>query len=351
MTRQIAILAGGAPAEDLAAADRVEVQERIGEPATFRLRYPLDEVDGDFPLLVDGRVGAGGELTVAASARDAQAVLVKGQVYGHRVHVVHGLRDAWVEIVGGDKSMEMDREIKAKAWSDLTVSDVVSAILSEYGLTPQVDSIATTHTEANHALVQRDTDLRFVRRLARRYGCWFRVDTDLDDVTTGYFQRPALDGEPAVTLTINGDQPTVSELDIEWDVERPGAAMASQLTLRGKQTLDGQVARSPLSPLGGLAFADVTAPRPVQIVAPTDDAGDLTARAEAALIDGGWFVRARGQTSAHALGSILRAHTVIAVGGLGTRHSGKYVVAAVRHVIDAVSHVMEFELVRNAWEA
>jgi hypothetical protein len=46
---------------------------------------------------------------------------------------------------------------------------------------------------------------------------------------------------------------------------------------------------------------------------------------------------------------VIRAHTVVAVSGIGTRHSGKYVVRSVRHVINHAAYAMEFELIRNAW--
>ncbi len=45
----------------------------------------------------------------------------------------------------------------------------------------------------------------------------------------------------------------------------------------------------------------------------------------------------------------MRAHTVVEVNGAGTRHSGKYFVAGVRHTIDSESYLMELELLRNAW--
>lgn len=352
MTFKLAMLASGAPADDLAAgAERVEVCERIGEPATYRLRYQLTEEDGDFPLLADGRIAPGGELTIGTQVGDTPSVLVSGQVHGQKLHFMHGVRESWVEVCGGDKAFEMDREIKAKAWSQVTVSDVVTTILSSYGLTPKVDPIKTKFTEDTHTLMQRDTDLRFVRRLARRYGYWFYVDTDALGLTTGYFKRPMLTGPQAATLTINRKHPHLAAITIEWDVERPSAAAPQQLNLVDLSTLDGAVTRSPLALLGGQGLGTVAAPRQAMFSAPVDDAGDLVTRAEATVIEGGWFIRAKGSVTARALGAVLRAHTVIAIDGLGKRHSGGYVVAAVRHVLDGDGHTMEFELIRNAWEA
>lgn len=352
MAYNLAILAGTAPADDLAAgATRVEVSERIGEPTTYRLRYQLTAEDGDFPLLSDGRLAPGAELTIGTQVGDTPSVLVAGQVHGQKLSFSHGVRESWVEVCGGDKAFEMDREVKSKVWDGQTVSDVISAVLSAYGVTPDVESIPTKHTEDTHTLVQRDTDLRFVRRLARRYGHWFWFETDGLGVTTAHCKRPVVSGAQVATLTINLDNPSLAQLELEWDVERPTAAIPKQLGLLDLTTADGQVVKSPLAPLGSAALDGIAAPRQATFAAAVDDVGDLRARAEATVIEGGWFIRARGQTNARALGSVLRAHTLVAIDGVGKRHSGGYVVAAVRHVIDGDGHVMEFELIRNAWEA
>ncbi|MBK9036240.1 MAG: hypothetical protein IPL61_34185 [Myxococcales bacterium] len=352
MTANLAILASGADAGDLASsAVRVEVCERIGEPTTYRIQFQLVEADGDFPLLADGRLGPGAELTIGTHVGDVDHVLVQGQVHGQRLRFRHGAHDSWVDVSGGDKAFELDREVKAKVWSDVTVSDAITTILSGYGVTADVDAIATSHPETGHTLVQRDTDLRFVRRLARRYGNWFWFTTDATGVTTAHVKRPQLEGAQEATMTINVANPVLAEVELEWDVERPGAAIGKQVGLADLATIDGQVSRSPLRLLGTQALTDVAPARQTAVVAPVDAVGDLQARAEATLIEGGWFIRARGSTSTRALGAVLRTHTLVALDGLGRRHSGGYVVASVRHVIDGDGHVMDFELVRNAWEA
>jgi hypothetical protein len=91
--------------------------------------------------------------------------------------------------------------------------------------------------------------------------------------------------------------------------------------------------------------------RTTQVIAAVDGVGDLAQRAEAALIQEGWFVEASCDTSLNALGKLVRAHTVIEVVGAGRVHSGKYLVAGVRHAIDVHGHVMELKLCRNAWGA
>ena len=54
----------------------------------------------------------------------------------------------------------MDREDKAVAWSDLTDSAAVSAILSQAGLVPDVETTQAGHFELKHTLIQRETGPR-----------------------------------------------------------------------------------------------------------------------------------------------------------------------------------------------
>jgi hypothetical protein len=41
----------------------------------------------------------------------------------------------------------------------------------------------------------------------------------------------------------------------------------------------------------------------------------------------------------------------VKLNGAGSRYSGNYVVAGVRHVFDTDDHTMYFDLIRNGWEA
>ena len=67
--------------------------------------------------------------------------------------------------------------------------------------------------------------------------------------------------------------------------------------------------------------------------------------------DAGRQPPATTETTRERVGRAVRAHTVLELQGAGSRHSGRYLVAAVRHTIDTGSHRMELELLRNAWGA
>jgi phage protein D len=347
----IAIAVGGTPDPELSDAVVVEVHECMGETTTYRIRYGIDiSEEGDFAALTDARLDPGSELAVIAPLQGKNHYLVKGPVTGQHAHYAHGGGGSYVEVHGADSSVVMDRETKAVLWADVTDSDAVSTIVGQYGYTPDVSPTQAGHFEQKHALVQRNSDLRFVRQLARRNGFLFWISWDASGAGTAHFKRPSLDGDAVINLDINLSTNNLAAVDLTWDVERPTSVVAAQLNLNDKSTIEGDVARSPLNTLGTASLADITGdPRSVQVVAPVDDAGDLHARGEGALIEAGWFVRATCQTSVNALGTILRPNTIVNLRGVGKRHSGKYYVASVRHVIDSSAHAMDVELIRNGW--
>jgi phage protein D len=346
----LAIKVGGAADAEFAQGAVVEVYERIGEPTTFSLRYQVDIHDQDLPRLRDARLEPGSEIQVLAVSGGAADCLVKGPVHSQKIRLLHGGTGSYVDVIGADTSVTMDREARSKVWDAVRDSDVVTQILATYGLEPDAANTAATHAEEKHTLVQRDSDLRFVRRLARRNGYLFWLTADPSGIQTAHFRRPPLDGAPAAKLAINLDKPTVNTLEIAWDVERPTSAQAMQLNLADKSDIDGSAPKSPLKLLGDKSLADITRDtRSVLVAAPVDDVGDLRSRGEAALVESDFFVRVTGETSPHALGAVLHAHTVVELQGAGRRHSGPYFVASVRHTIDALTHRMEFELARNGW--
>jgi phage protein D len=346
----IAIEVGGAADAELANATWVEVHERMGEMTTFRIRYDFDVEEGDFPMLTDGRIDAGSDLTIVAPVDGTNNYLVKGLVTGQQIHFEHGSGGSYLEVIGSDSSVKMDRESKSTLWSDVTDSDAVTTILGQYNYTPDVDSTQAGHSENKHTLVQQDSDFRFVHRLANRNGFLFWVTAADGGDETAHFKRPQVGDSAAADLIINLDTNNLDSLDLTWDAERPTSVDAAQLDLNDKSSIDGGVAQSPLTSLGAQSLSDIASDtRSVHVLAPVDDSGDLTSRGEGTLIDAGWFLHASTKTSVKAVGSVVRAHTIVNLRGAGKRHSGKYFVAAVRHTVDLTGHRMEIDLVRNGW--
>lgn len=333
---------------------RVEIVESIGASTTFSLFYDFHIEDGDLPMLTEPRLGPEAEIAVRVPDGDAFAVLVRGPVTQQRISVVTGGEGSVFEVIGADVGITLAREQKVTVWPATTDSAAIMQMLGGAGVVPQVTLPSTVvHTETKHALVQRESDLHLIRRLARRNGCWFWFEYDpLIALPTAHVERPPVSGPATIKLNLSGPDRNIENALIEWDVERVVAADSSNRDVFGATEMSGDTERSPLAGLADQALADiVTSPRKARLIAPVDDAGDLMVRSEAALIEDGWFVRASVKASARLLKHVVRAPSVVELHGAGSRHSGKYIVSRVVHSIDDEDHHMDVTMVRNGWNA
>jgi hypothetical protein len=382
MSSSYQILLDGQPADaDLyTALTSLEVEENMDLPGAMQLNLPVNRSQsGDLTYVNESRfrplanfavvVTPGGDpsggLTGAAASAlgglgggksaGAQCIF-DGCVLSHKLHLETGTTNCTLAIWGQDASWLMNLQEKVKEWVDLTDGDVANAIFNDYGITPADDNTAedsATHTESGHSLMQRGSDIQFLRALARRNGKICRVACkDQPGQRIGYFVKPKLDGDPVLSLTLNDPETwTIDPLDLDWDVTGPTAVIARQALFNDDDPdgASGDTSTSGLIPLGDRTLADFAGgPMTVLLAAPVDNGGELSLRAQSLLRESNWFVRCEGQADVARLKAILRAGTVIQINGIGTLHSGKYWVWSVRHTITADSHKMKFTLMRNA---
>jgi len=325
----------------------VEVLERAGRPAQFRVRADLPIVDGDFPLLRDSAIDPDQMVSIITGDQ----CVMRGVVTGHRVHFGGDDGSTSIDIVGFDRSIEMAREEKVAVWSPMRASDAVSAICGTHTFVPDVMSTSETYASNTHELVQRGSDLDFVQLLASRVGALFWVTSDAFGIETAHFQRPIVDASPDSTLALHLDNANLDSVELWWDADRGTTANAGGLDLSGVSRVDGNADSSPLGAAVGARLSDVVAqPRLRLTSAPGDTSGALLERTEALLVEEEMFVRARVNTTAERAQAVIRSHRVIHLDGIGFRHSGHWFVTSVHHVMDDISHRMTIELARNGWE-
>ncbi len=354
------LLLDGTPADDalLTALSSLEVEENADLPGAIQLVLPVSRsASGDPTYVSDSRFQPFVNLAVVATPEGKPAECIfDGYVLSHKLHLETGTTASTLQVWGQDASWLMNLEEKVKEWVDVTDADVANAIFDDYDIRPSPDNTdddSPSHTEDGHSLMQRTTDIQFLRNLARRNGKFCRVVcADQPGKRTGYFAKPKLDGDPVITLNLNDLQAwTVDALDIEWDVTRPTAVKASQ-ALFNDDDEDGASADTDdtgLDLLDARKLADFAGNSiTVLLTAPVDDGGELRLRAQALLREANWFVRCEGEADVARLRAILRVGTVVQMEGIGSLHSGKYYVWSVRHAITQEAHKMKFVLVRNA---
>jgi len=350
----------GTPADNAlyTALAALEVEENADLPGALQLRLPVStDGAGDLLYVNDSRFKPFANLAVVAAPEGkADECLFDGYVLSHKLHLETGTTNATLEVWAQDASWLMNLTEKTREWVDVTDGAVANAIFNDYGITPAPDNLSDdspSHTEDGHTLMQRGSDIQFLRHLARRNGKLCRLAcADKPGQRIGYFAKPNLDGDAIVTLKLNDPEAwTVHALDFEWDVTRPTAVQARQALFNDADAngASGDTSSSGLKPLDARSLADFTSkPMTVLLTTPVDDAGELRLRAQALLREADWFVRCTGETDVSRLNAILRVGTVVQIDGVGSLHSGKYYVWSVRHTITQDAHTMKFTLYRNA---
>jgi len=359
------ILLGG-QAVDAGFHDRVsslEVEENADLPGVLQLQMVLSRTDdGELSSINDTGLQPMANIAVVATTEGAKPECIfDGYILSHKLHLETGISQSYLEIHAQDASWLLNLEEKAKEWpSNSTDGAVANAIFGEYGIEPGPDNLESdspAHTESGHTLMQRGSDWQFLRTLARRGGKLCRVTAGaVPEARVGIFAVPRVDAEPVVTLKPNDSAaPNIGAVDIEWDIARPSRVTARQ-ALFPDDSETGVAANAnsgglPLMDARGLAEIASRPPWPpfsAMLTTPVDDVGSLTQRAEAVLRDTGWFVRCTGEVDTAALHRVLRVGSVVGLAGVGSLHSGKYLVWSVRHRINSQTHKMRFVLVRNA---
>jgi hypothetical protein len=360
MASTFQLLLDGEPADEAlyTVMGALEVEENADLPGAFQLNLPVDRSeDGDLTQVSDARFGPLVNVAIVATPEGkSPECILDGYVLAHKLHLETGITASTLQIWGQDASWLMNLEEKAHEWVDMTDATVANTIFDSYGITPAAENTeddSPVHAESGHTLMQRATDIQFLRNLARRNGKLCRVVSgSAPGELIGYFAKPKLDGEPSITLRLN--DPTVwnvDALDIEWDVMRPSAVQARQASFTddAEDGIGVDLADSGLEPLDERSLANFAGETmSVQLTAPVDDAGELTLRAQSLLREAGWFVRCEGETEVSRLQAVMRVGQIVMVEGIGSLHSGKYLVWSVRHTLTADAHRMKFVLVRNA---
>lgn len=348
------ILINNLPDPRMDLADKIEVTEQMDQTTTYNIHYSIDICEGDISRLKEANLNPGVKMTVMVPEEfGLMNCLVKGPINSQQIQLLNGGAGSWMNVGGADVTLEMGREFKSKVWDNITDHLAVTTIVAtDYQLIPDISLTSSVHTELGNVLVQRNNDLQFIRQLASRNGFHFWVDCNPLGLEVAHFKKPDLSGSPKVTLTLNQDDCNMSDLSINWDVERPTTVENQQINATTKNIVDngssnGLVTNDPREQsLRDIQGSDV---RSTHLATAADD-GNM-ASSDAIITESDWFINASCKTTFHKIKKVVHAFDVVEIVGVGSRHSGKYLVSGVKHTIDETAHTMEIDLIRNVWNA
>ena len=228
-----------------------------------------------------------------------------------------------------DASVLMDRADRLKDWPNKKDSDIAAEIFDSYGLTPQVTDTEVIHDENVSTIIQRETDIQFLKRLALRNGFECYVDGD-----TGYFRPTALDPTPQPVLAVQfGDDTTVNRLlprgrrarhRRTWRCPRSTRSPATCSTRRATPGQPASARRQRRRRLSrrrdGRRGWSASARRS------TTGSAEMAALCQGLYDQGEWFVTGEGEVAANQYGTVLTPRATVTIKGIGETHSGVYYV-------------------------
>jgi phage protein D len=341
-----------APAEVLSDVQELEVESATGEASMFRLRIGITRRAGGSWSTVDAdlfrplvRVG----IRIQAGVGRPSPV-INGYVAGQEVRYAEKPGRSTLEVTGMDATLLMGLDEKVAAWPNMPDSTIAAAIFGEYFVTPRVAQTAPGLVEPDGTTLQRSSDIRFLRKLARRNGfeCFVQPDPSTG-IDFGYFGPAQTVGMPQAVLSVSmGTETNVRDFSVRYEMTRPTSVIATGLDVRTKEPQSGSALASVRTPLG--AEPSLLRLSPAPVVRPAESglvrSGELRTLSEAIADRSSYAVVARGTVGPEV--GVLRPGEIMSVRGPGRLYGGVYYVTRVHHTIGARGYLQRFEARRNA---
>ncbi|MEV4227878.1 contractile injection system protein, VgrG/Pvc8 family [Streptomyces bobili] len=327
-------------------ADLLELEVELDDQLAgmFRLTLALCmQPDGSWPYLDDQRLALWQEVGITGGPQDGVQHLITGYVTHLRPGFGSDLDRCRLEVWGLDATVLMDRTDQLRAWPNKTDSDIATEVLDSYGLASDVTSTDIVHDEKTSTVIQRETDIQLLRRLAFRNGFSCYVDGD-----TVHFGPPPLDGKlPALAVQF-GPQTNVERFKLEVNGLKPVDVTMTQTDRLTGDVLGTQGRAEQQRALGKMTPEDLGRVQVGQAV--TTGEQEMAALCQSLYDEGQWFVTGEGEVLGNAYPGVLVPHALVPIKGIGATHSGLYEVTHVTHVFTSAGYRQRFRVRRNATE-
>lgn len=348
------LLIGRVPAPEplLTAVQEITIECSIEEASVVRVRFGITKSQiGEWSILdldpFRPLVPLGVRIQQGIGPPEA---VINAFVTDHQVTYADEPGGSRLEVTAMDATFVMNMTEKVVPWPNLPDAAIASAIFGHNALIAHVDPTSPVLVEPEGMTIQRGTDIRFLRRLARRNGfdCYVQPEP-LSGLDVGRFGARSLVGPPDAVLNVSfGGDTNVTGFGVRYELAKPTMATAIQLDTTTKSPQPGISPASLLPPLG----LEPTLLReiPPGMVRPTGTglthAGDLQGAAQAIVDRSTWAVACEGAVGPDV--GLLRPGGLVAVRGAGRLYNGNWLVTRVRHTLGAGRYEQRFEALRNA---
>lgn len=333
-------------------ADLMSLEIELDEELVgmFRMRVALLlQPDGAWTYIDDERLRPWRKIIVTAGFESGTEEIFAGYITHLKPSFNLDPTQTTLEIWGMDGSVVMDREEKLKDWPNKKDSDIASEIFSLHGFTPNVDDTQIIHDEAISTVIQRETDMQFLKRLALRNGYECFVEG-----TNGFFRAPQVDSTPQPVLAIHfGEDTNVTRFSLEVNALTPSQISMYQIDRFEKEVLEANAEDSQQTSLGktdtaGLLGSGINPSRVYIGMNTTTGNSEMTALCQGLFHETEWFVTGEGEITANQYEHVLKPRQPVTIKGMGETYSGIYFVSHVTHSFASTGYTQFFRVKRNA---
>jgi phage protein D len=357
ITYTLTVNGTAASAAVLNAVKQIEVEDHAAMADMMRLRLAVavKEDGSGWTLLDESLFTRLANLKLSVTVGSGSAVpLINAYVIEVDTDFSSSPHGSELVVTAMDPTVLMHLDEKVKAWNNMMDSDVASSIFSDagYRFTPVVESTKWSRHENDHTLMQRGTDIQFLRQLADRNGYECFVELNDAGEVEGHFHPPKHDAQPQGTLTVNmGSATNVNRFRAKYDMLGPAKAKASTIDPSDKSVQKSQA--DDATQAGGMGEqATVPSDRPRTVLLSglgMAQSGEVQRFAQSVVDKSSWSIVAEGEVNTVAYGGTLKAKKPVMVRGVGRQFSGRYYVERVLHQIGADgTYTQKFTLRRNA---
>lgn len=335
---------------DLETLISLDVILRYNEASQFSLNFAIAaNRDAAWPLLDDSPFGLWKKIEISAGFDDSAERLFTGFITHIRPGFGSKPNECSLQISGYDETLLLNREEKIKVWRDTSDSRIASEIFSSYGLISEIEDTEIVHNEAVSSIVQRETDMQFLKRLANRNGFECYVIN-----SKAYFGKSKINETAQPTLSVQfGSQTNVNHFEIDSNGMLPVNAYITQIARSKKQVFEESGNDNNPVLIGAKSYSSIVSNgiTPAKLILthnPTTGQQEMGTLTKSITTNTGWFITGKGEIAGNIYGHILMPWKPVTIKGVGELYSGTYYVTDVTHRFTKKGYYQDFVVVRNS---
>lgn len=291
-------------------------------------------------IRIEVKIGEDGEFSA----------LIDGPIVAQRFELASGPGESLLTLVVHDDSVLLNQVESVAVFEDQTPDQIAQTLISDGGLTAQVDTVPAAGSSYTRYVVQRGTAMQLLLDLARRHGMMAYVKPgQTPGQSIAVFARPSMVRGEAGELLLIGEERNINKFSVQLDALLPTAVKGGDVQLSDNTLLSTEADSASLTALGDNPVHSVLSTPAVSLLdGAREEQNDLD-DASAATVDASSFAfTASTEIDANDYDHVLSPYQVIGVAGPGGYLAGDYLISRVQHVISDSGYKQNLTLKRNA---